>query len=87
VASGHWPLLRYNPDLRKVGINPLQLDSKPPTIPLEDYIYNETRYSMLKLSDPERAAKLLAIAEEGIAFCWATYQALAAMDFNLTKEG
>jgi pyruvate-ferredoxin/flavodoxin oxidoreductase len=87
VASGHWPLLRYNPDLRKVGINPLQLDSKPPTIPLEDYIYNETRYSMLKLSDPERAAKLLAIAEEGIASCWATYQALAAMDFNLTKEG
>ncbi|OHB59093.1 MAG: pyruvate:ferredoxin (flavodoxin) oxidoreductase, partial [Planctomycetes bacterium RBG_13_44_8b] len=31
VASGYWPLYRYNPDLKAEGKNPLQLDSKAPT--------------------------------------------------------
>lgn len=38
VLSGYWPLIRYNPDRLKEGKNPLQLDSKPPSMPLEDYI-------------------------------------------------
>ncbi|HSG27873.1 MAG TPA: thiamine pyrophosphate-dependent enzyme, partial [Candidatus Krumholzibacterium sp.] len=33
VKSGYWPLVRYNPDLRAEGKNPLQLDSKAPTVP------------------------------------------------------
>ena len=38
VDSGHWPLYRYNPDLALEGKNPLQLDSKDPTLPLADYV-------------------------------------------------
>src|SRR5208283_3737199 len=53
VLSGHWPLFRYNPSLAKEGKNPFQLDSRAPSIPLEKYIYNETRYTMLVNSDPE----------------------------------
>lgn len=64
VASGHWPLFRYNPDLHSQGKNPLQLDSKEPTLPLADYIYNENRYRMLKKSNPERAQLLLDKAQE-----------------------
>ncbi|MFM2139178.1 MAG: pyruvate:ferredoxin (flavodoxin) oxidoreductase, partial [Bacteroidota bacterium] len=33
VASGHWPLLRYNPVLRRNGLNPFILDSPRPTMP------------------------------------------------------
>jgi pyruvate-ferredoxin/flavodoxin oxidoreductase len=53
VESGHWPLYRYNPDLAAQGKNPLQLDSKDPTLPLADYVYNENRYKMLQRSNPE----------------------------------
>ena len=37
VASGHWPLLRYDPVLRAAGNNPFLLDSHRPRIPLADY--------------------------------------------------
>ena len=52
VASGHWPLYRFNPDLVAQGKNPLQLDSKAPSMPLQDYIYNEARYKMLTAANP-----------------------------------
>ncbi|NMF19513.1 pyruvate:ferredoxin (flavodoxin) oxidoreductase, partial [Cloacibacillus porcorum] len=52
VESGHWMLMRYNPDLAKEGKNPLIIDSKEPTLPLEDYIYNEVRYKSLKAANP-----------------------------------
>ena len=63
VASGHWPLFRYNPDLCAQGKNPLTLDSKEPNIKLEDYIYNENRYRVLQKEDPKRAKELLEKAQ------------------------
>ncbi|MCJ7739321.1 MAG: pyruvate:ferredoxin (flavodoxin) oxidoreductase, partial [Anaerolineae bacterium] len=56
VESGAWPLFRYDPRLKAAGKKPLILDSKAPTLPLEDYMYSENRFSMLKKADPERAA-------------------------------
>ncbi len=79
VQSGHWPLLRFNPDLCKEGKNPFLLDSKAPTLPLEKYIYNETRYKMLALSNPENAKKLLQQAEADVMQRWRLYEYLAAM--------
>ena len=35
------------------------IDSREPTIPLEEYAYNETRYRMLRDGDPERADELM----------------------------
>ncbi|MEA3490119.1 MAG: pyruvate:ferredoxin (flavodoxin) oxidoreductase [Candidatus Omnitrophota bacterium] len=63
VAAGHWPLFRYNPDFCEQGKNPLTLDSKEPSIKLEDYIYNENRYNVLRKTDPERAKMLLEKAQ------------------------
>jgi pyruvate-ferredoxin/flavodoxin oxidoreductase len=79
VESGHWPLFRYNPDLRLQGKNPFQLDSKAPSLSLDKYIYNETRYKMLTHSNPEMAKKLLAQAEEDVQMRWRLYQYLAEM--------
>jgi pyruvate-ferredoxin/flavodoxin oxidoreductase len=82
VASGHWPLYRYDPRLRAEGKNPLQLDSKPPSVPLRDYIYNENRYRMLAQSDPEGAKKLLDEAQRAVLERWQRYEHMAAMEFG-----
>jgi pyruvate-ferredoxin/flavodoxin oxidoreductase len=79
VQSGHWPLFRYNPELSRAGTNPLQLDSKAPTIPIEKYAYNETRYTMLAHSDPEAAKRLLDLAQDDALSRWRLYEQLAAM--------
>jgi len=74
VQSGYWPLLRYNPTLRKAGKNPFVLDSPRPTIKFEDYAYNELRYTILKKTNPEEAEKLLKVAQELINLRWKTYE-------------
>jgi pyruvate-ferredoxin/flavodoxin oxidoreductase len=78
VLSGYWPLMRYNPALRKEGKNPFQLDSKAPSISLKQYAYQEARYSMLARSDPEAARTLLQIAQDDVHRTWHVYQNRAA---------
>ncbi|MCA9940737.1 MAG: pyruvate:ferredoxin (flavodoxin) oxidoreductase, partial [Anaerolineales bacterium] len=77
VDSGYWPLYRYNPDRAFVGENPFELDSRPPRLPLDEYIYREGRYRMLTQSHPDRAAKLLELAQQDVQMRWETYQRLA----------
>ena len=79
VLSGHWPLFRYNPDLAAEGKNPLQLDSKAPSVPLKQYAYNETRYTMLAHSDPVAAKRLLDEAQNDVRARWRLYEHWAAM--------
>ncbi|RKY85581.1 pyruvate:ferredoxin (flavodoxin) oxidoreductase [candidate division KSB1 bacterium] len=86
VLSGYWPLIRYNPDLIKEGKNPLQIDSKPPSIPLEEYVYNETRYKSLTRSKPEEAKKLLKLAQEDVVSRWRLYEHWAAMKIDENKK-
>ncbi len=80
VDSGAWVLFRYDPRLKAEGRNPLILDSKEPTIPLEEYMYAENRFRMLKQSDPERAEKLLVKAKKDVAERFKMYQQWAEMD-------
>jgi pyruvate-ferredoxin/flavodoxin oxidoreductase len=77
VLSGHWPLFRYNPELAAQGKNPMQLDSKAPSIPLQKYVYNETRYTMLSQSNEEAAERLLKLAQEDVNKRWKQYEQLA----------
>jgi pyruvate-ferredoxin/flavodoxin oxidoreductase len=77
VQSGYWPLLRFNPAKAREGVNPLQLDSKPPQMPLKEYAYRETRYRMLTLSRPEEAKRLLDLAQEDVSERWRTLEDLA----------
>jgi len=79
VQSGHWPLFRYNPMLAEGGKNPFVLDSKAPTVPLEKYIYNETRYTMLRQAHPDHAVALLKGAQAEVNERWRLYEYLAAM--------
>jgi pyruvate-ferredoxin/flavodoxin oxidoreductase len=86
VQSGHWPLFRYNPMLVAAGKNPFVLDSKAPTIPLEKYIYNETRYTMLRQAHPDHAAELLKGAQAEVNERWRLYEYLAAMPGPTSKN-
>jgi pyruvate-ferredoxin/flavodoxin oxidoreductase len=79
VMSGYWPLLRYDPRREREGKNPFQLDSKPATIPLEDYVRKEGRYTMLMQSHPAEAEKLLEEAKEDVRRRWHIYSHWAAM--------
>jgi len=80
VNSGHWILCRRNPALAAEDKNPLQLDSKAPSVDLKDYIYNETRYKMLLKSNPEAAARLLDMAQANVKKDWTKYAKLADLN-------
>jgi pyruvate-ferredoxin/flavodoxin oxidoreductase len=86
VSSGHWPLFRYNPALAVQGKNPLQLESKTPTISFEDYAYGENRYRVLKKNNPEAAAKLMKQANSWTARRFALYENMAAMSYEEPGE-
>ncbi|MDQ2960978.1 MAG: thiamine pyrophosphate-dependent enzyme, partial [Candidatus Dormibacteraeota bacterium] len=77
VASGHWPLVRYDPVARAAGGNPFLLDSPRPHLPLADYIYRELRYRVLVNSDPEEAERLLGLAQDAIEQRWNVYEEMA----------
>jgi pyruvate-ferredoxin/flavodoxin oxidoreductase len=83
VQSGHWPLFRYNPALANEGKNSFVLDSKAPSVPLENYIYNETRYTMLRQSNPTAAAELLIEAQHDVNVRWKNYEHLAQQSANV----
>jgi pyruvate-ferredoxin/flavodoxin oxidoreductase len=85
VQSGYWPLFRYDPRLAAEGKNPFQLDSRAPSIKLKDYVYNETRYTMLAKSNPEEAHRLLKLAQQDVLGRWKLYEHMANMPVNGAK--
>ena len=78
VASGHWPLIRYNPALRESDKNPFVLDSPRPTIKLKDYAFNELRYKMLSRSHPVESEQLMALAQKVVNQKWEIYEEMAS---------
>ena len=84
VASGHWPLIRYDPVVRAEGGNPFLLDSPRPRIPLRDYRKGELRFRALANTDPTEAERLQDLAQETVRQRWQIYEEMAtrgARDF------
>jgi pyruvate-ferredoxin/flavodoxin oxidoreductase len=84
VNSGYWPLVRYNPMLRKKKVNPFVLDSPRPSMSLRDYAYHELRYKVLVNSHPKEAEELMVLAQDLVNLRWKNYEELAtksASDF------
>ncbi|WP_035985292.1 pyruvate:ferredoxin (flavodoxin) oxidoreductase [Leptolyngbya sp. KIOST-1] len=80
VEAGRWLLYRYDPRRRAAGLNPLRLDSRPPTVPMEPSMYAENRFKLLTHSDPAAAKTLLQQAQQDVQTRWRLYKALAEMD-------
>ena len=84
VASGYWPLIRYNPAMRAIGENPFRLDSPRPTIPFKDYAQNEIRYTSLARTKPKDAAELMAQAQAAATAKYQQYEELAAIHASVS---
>ena len=85
TLSGHWSLYRYDPRLKLEQHNPLQLDSKAPSIGLKEYAYNETRYKMLAQSNPEAAERLMREAQSQVNTHWLELERMASDGTSETK--
>ncbi len=79
VATGYWPLYRYDP--RKLGTasGPLTLDSKKPATSLREFVKGETRFRMVEKQNPERFANLIEGAEELIQRRYAMLERIAGV--------
>ena len=80
TGSGYWPLFRFDPTMRRAGLNPFRLDSPRPRIPLQDYAYRELRYKTLTRTNPESAAEMLQQAQAAANERYRIYEDLAARD-------
>ena len=86
VLSGAWPVYRYDPRRLAKGLNPLQLDYKEPSIPIEEYMYNEVRFRALRQTHPEIAERLLKEAQKEAIRRWNFYKQMASLDYSWAKE-
>ncbi|HHS12409.1 MAG TPA: pyruvate:ferredoxin (flavodoxin) oxidoreductase [bacterium] len=77
VDSGYWMLYRYNPMLKKEGKNPFTLDSKEPSMDLEEFLKGETRYTALKQTFPERVEGFWTEFQEVVRRRYEMYRNLA----------
>lgn len=79
VASGYFPLFRYDPRVAQAHKPALQLDSKAPSLALEKFESAEGRFSMLSQQNPEAAARLMTRAQEDVNVRWKMYEQLASI--------
>ncbi|MCB9787599.1 MAG: pyruvate:ferredoxin (flavodoxin) oxidoreductase [Deltaproteobacteria bacterium] len=85
VRTGHWPLYRFDPRRAALGENPLQLDSKAPSLPLDRYVYNEARYTMLVRSRPAEAEAALQTAQAEVHARWRALEKLSQEEPEATR--
>jgi pyruvate-ferredoxin/flavodoxin oxidoreductase len=74
VKCGYWPLFRYNP-LKEKGQR-FVLDSKEPSIPMEEFLYHENRFATIKNNYPDKAVEFLNMANDGMQKRWERIEAL-----------
>ncbi|HET9656257.1 MAG TPA: pyruvate:ferredoxin (flavodoxin) oxidoreductase [Kineosporiaceae bacterium] len=86
VASGYWPLYRFRPAADSEA-HPLKLDSKKPTVPVRDFLLNETRFSQLARSNPQRSEQLLALAQADVDERFRYYSQLAGLERTVAQDG
>jgi pyruvate-ferredoxin/flavodoxin oxidoreductase len=82
VQSGYWPLYRYNPENIRKQKNPMSVDSKKPSVSLEEYAYNESRYRALVDNDEDRSEELMRMAKKDLKRRGDMYRHLAAMEIE-----
>ncbi|KUL23448.1 pyruvate:ferredoxin (flavodoxin) oxidoreductase [Actinoplanes awajinensis] len=78
VATGYWPLIRYDPLLRAADANPFLLDSPRPRLPLARFTERELRFRQLRDTDPAEAERLAGLAQAAVDQRWQVYEEMAA---------
>ena len=70
-----------------IADQPLKLDSRKPTIPLEQFTMKEGRFAMLAQADPERAKALGKKAQADADARWTLYEQIAGVHRTVTEAG
>ncbi|MDH4060361.1 MAG: pyruvate:ferredoxin (flavodoxin) oxidoreductase, partial [Aquincola sp.] len=87
VKSGYLTLYHYDPRLGMGGADqPLKLDSRKPTVPLEQFTMKEGRFAMLAQADPERAKQLARRAQSDADARWTLYEQIAGVHRTVTEQ-
>ena len=68
IDSGYWPLFRFNPS--KPQGKRFSIDSKAPSIPLKDFMYNEARFTRVVKENAELGKQLLDQAQDEVHSKW-----------------
>ncbi|PCI07614.1 MAG: pyruvate:ferredoxin (flavodoxin) oxidoreductase [Flavobacteriaceae bacterium] len=68
VETGYWPLFRFDPTKPKG--KKFRLDSKAPAAPLEEFMYNETRFTRVVKENAALGKELLEQAQEQVDVKW-----------------
>jgi len=76
----------YDPRRLQASQNPLQLDSKKPSVALRDFMSTETRFSMLWRRDAERADGLVARQQTKVLERYHLYEQLAGISYGDALE-
>ena len=82
VQSGSWNCYRFDPRLAAQGKNPLQIDSKDPSLSVDNFVPTENRYNMLKKAAPEAAEMLWRRAQRHVCTRWDILKQQAQMVYS-----
>ena len=77
VASGYWPLFRYDPRRIEAGESPLKMDSPAPKLALSEFLLHENRFKQTQLAQPEHWKQFLLDAQHGVKERYALYEQMA----------
>jgi pyruvate-ferredoxin/flavodoxin oxidoreductase len=80
VASGYWPLYRYDPRRAAAGQAPLSLDCQEPSLPLAEFMAGETRFKITDKADHARYAEMVKQAEAQMRRHYQALKVLATKD-------
>ena len=81
MASGIWPLFRWDPRRPASGEPPLVIDAPAGKIPVQEYMQHETRFRMVERMDPVRFQKFAVAAQQAAERRIAVYEHLAKLRF------
>ena len=85
VDSGQWLLYRNDPERGERGLNTLQLDSAVPSLPIEEYLRMEQRFSRLFENDQERFNTLMHQVQKQVDRRFKKYLSFASQEFQVEK--
>jgi pyruvate-ferredoxin/flavodoxin oxidoreductase len=86
VDTGYWPLYRYDPRHASAGEHPFKLDSRPPKLPVSEFMSREARFAMLARARPADAAELGELAQHDVDERWLVYEQLAEIEHEHAEQ-
>ncbi|HKQ63279.1 MAG TPA: pyruvate:ferredoxin (flavodoxin) oxidoreductase [Candidatus Polarisedimenticolaceae bacterium] len=87
VASGVWPLYRFDPRRAEAGEPALQLDSGELKLPVAEYMRQETRFRAVEKLNPKRFEQLQAEAQRRAESRHELYRQLAGISVPTEAKG